>query len=548
MRSAVPGPVTGAVRSIVSCVGLLALLTQVAGAACAEYGPDAPCGSDRACGGGFVCAFGACLDPLDQRLTTIDVEVDPGATSGLPVQNLLHVDLSETPRVDVTLRPGVAVQGSVTSLEAPVAANVLLRPALAIPGRALAPQSTTDPAGQFSVVAVDGVRYALTVNPTDPARAPYYAHDEQPVEVEGDGGSFALPPIELPDVGPIVQGRVVAGTGVAASGIPALSVHIERADGRRLSSVATTDGTGAFALALAEPVDDVALVVAPTGDNAYYPTVTMPGLTLLDGDNPLGDVELGDVLTPVPFSASVVDGAGAPVPGARLMVRAVVGNGLFELTVGADERGVIDVPLVPATYDALVVGGPDAPSAGMLATQALEVPVPPDAPVVFRLPERPQVSGSVIDAGGAGVAQAKLTLVRIGDVDGAPEELLGTTLVAFETESDERGRWQAAVDPGRYRVATRPPPSSSAPAFSEIVTFGDGAVTHDVQLPQRAIVAGTVLYQGAPQAGAWVRVFSSLLDERGAAILVGEGTAGPDGSFEIGVPDLVADVSNPDPP
>ena len=59
---------------------------------------------------------------------------------------------------------------------------------------------------------------------------------------------------------------------------------------------------------------------------------------------------------------------------------------------------------------------------------------------------------------------------------------------------------------------------------------------------------GLAIAGGAPQDGAWVRVFSALLDERGAAILVGEGMAGADGAFEIGVPDLVADVTNPNPP
>lgn len=526
----------------------LPLTLLVQGAACTDYAADAPCGSDRACDGGYVCAFGACLDPLDQRLTTVDVEVDPGAASGLPVQNVLQVDLSITPRVDVALRPGVAVQGSVQSGEAPLVANVLLRPALAIPGRALAPQSTSDGAGQFSVIALDGARYAVTVNPTDPARAPFYLHDDTPVLVDADNGSFDLPPLELPDVGPVVRGRVVAGTGVSVSGIPALAVHIERADGRRLSSMATTDPSGAFEVALAEPVTDVTLVVTPTAENRPYPLVTMPGLTLTDGDNPLGDVELGDVLTPVPFQAAVIDGNGAPVAGALLVVRGVVGNGLFTLSATADADGVFDLALVPATYDALVLGGPDAPGAGMLAASALQVPTPPDSPVVFRLPERIQVAGTVLDTAGDAVGNARMTLVRIGDVAGVPEELLGESLVSFDAESDPDGRWQAAVDPGRYRLSTRPPPSSSAPAFSEIVTFAADRSGHDVELPPRAIVAGTVLFDDAPQEGAWVRVFSALLDERGAAILVGEGMAGADGAFEIGVPDLVADVTNPNPP
>ena len=141
-----------------------------------------------------------------------------------------------------------------------------------------------------------------------------------------------------------------------------------------------------------------------------------------------------------------------------------------------------------------------------------------------------------------------MSFVRIAAADGAREDLLGDRLVSFEVETDAAGAWALALDPGRYRVAIRPPPSSAAPAFSEIATFDEGRTTHDVDLPQRAIVAGTVLFDGQPQEGAWVRVYSALVDERGAAILVGEGAAGADGAFEIGVPDLVADVVNPNPP
>lgn len=527
---------------------LLPLLGLAACVACDEYAADAPCGSDQACAGGLVCAFGSCLDPLDQRLTTVDVEIDPGAASGLPVQNVLQVDLSVTPRVDVALRPGVLLGGSVSAGAEPLAATVLLRPATSIPGRALAPQTTTDATGEFSVVVVDGARYAVTVNPADPARAPFYAHDDAPVRVEGDGGSFDLDPLELPDVGPLVHGRVVAGSGAGASGIPALAVHVERADGRRLSSVATTDPNGDFQVALAEPVEDVLLVVSPTSDNAFFPVVTVPGLTLVDGDNPLGDVELGEVLSPVPFSATVLDSGGAPVAGARVRLQGLVGNGLFTVSVDADEQGLLDLLLPPATYEALVLGGAGNTDAGMLLANEVEVPVPPNAPAVFRLPPRLVAGGVVRGVDGRPVASARLTLTRISDVDGVVADVLGDLLVTFEAETDADGRYQAALDPGRYRMAVRPPPSSAAPPFSEVATFDNGRATHDLSLPQRAIVAGTVLHDGQPREGAWVRVYSALLDERGAAILVGEGAAGADGAFEIGVPDLVADVSNPDPP
>ena len=45
-----------------------------------------------------------------------------------------------------------------------------------------------------------------------------------------------------------------------------------------------------------------------------------------------------------------------------------------------------------------------------------------------------------------------------------------------------------------------------------------------------------------------LRIFSALVDERGAAIPVGEGATAGDGAFEIVVPDTVSSVATPDPP
>ena len=69
----------------------------------------------------------------------------------------------------------------------------------------------------------------------------------------------------------------------------------------------------------------------------------------------------------------------------------------------------------------------------------------------------------------------------------------------------------------------------------------------NVNLPDRAFVVGAVLFNDAPVPSAYVRVFSTFEDERGAAIILGEGIAGTDGAFEIVVPDLV-EVALPDPP
>lgn len=108
----------------------LAAIVGVVGATlgCSDAQAPIGCGGDdRACEAGFVCAFGACIDPNDQQLSTVDIEVNP-AGDDLPVQSLFGVNLRESPRVDVALAAGVLVSGRVIDTDAPVDAVVVALP------------------------------------------------------------------------------------------------------------------------------------------------------------------------------------------------------------------------------------------------------------------------------------------------------------------------------------------------------------------------------------------------------------------------------------
>ncbi len=536
--------------------GLLAIGAALAlCVACSLPLPQATsCSGDADCPRADVCALGSCVNPADQRLGAVDVEIDPSA-AGLPVQSRLALNLRDNPRVDVSLASGVTWSGRVRHGDGGpgVAAQVLARPEEFIAGRALAPNAQTDDAGNFSVLLVDGERYGVTVVPGDAALPP--AYDDAGFVANGDSsGRVTLDPPFVDDAAGIrVRGFVKAGEGAAEQGIPQLALHVENQAGRRVSSTARTAADGSFTVVLSGVAgtagDPLTLTVSPTSDNPSFPSLGVP----VDPDKAhegvldAGVVSLGVVLTPAHFVARVVDEAGHGVPGATATLQAEVGNGAFQTLVQADGAGVLDAQLPPGTYTVVVVA-PETSAAGLLVQGDVDVPST-NADLELTLPARVRFAGAVLDPDGATLPGAQLTITRVVDPAG-PDAPLAHTFVSFTTQSGDDGTFEVSVDPGRYRVSTRPPRGKNAPASSELVTVPDGGLQADVRLPARAVVAGTVLSSGAPVDNAYVRVFSDfLLDEQGSAILVGEAVSGSDGAFEMVVPDFVGSgVQNPTPP
>ena len=79
---------------------------------------------------------------------------------------------------------------------------------------------------------------------------------------------------------------------------------------------------------------------------------------------------------------------------------------------------------------------------------------------------------------------------------------------------------------------------TGAPSFSTLVTV-DGPLDRSFVLPPQNVLAGLVVDDdGTAAPGAFVRVFSHLIDEQGRAIFLGEAVCADDGSFAVSVPDL----------
>ena len=526
--------------------------------ACTEVAQQDPtCADDKACADGRICALGLCVNPNDQRLRQVAVEIDPSVV-GLPVQSVLDVDLRTSPRVDVTLAAGDLWSSDVRRRDADgnlvgLTAQVVARPERFIAGRVLAPAATTDDAGAFNVLVVEGQRYGLSVVPSDDSLPPLYVDDA--IRAHGVAGRETLADFVCEAGAIVLTGSVKAGVDTATLGVTDLSVALTR-DGRRVSSLASTSGeAGSFELRLPaaaagtehEP-NRLDLEIRPAGNDGY-PALSIHGINASQGGTiDLGVISLGDVLAPVPFTGRVVGSDGNAVPNATALFRADIGAGVYTKTAEADGDGNLNLLIPPGSYRIVVVGPADVSTAGLLVVDA--VAVPSDGGTVdLNLRARVRYHGVVRDSDAVAVAGAAVSIVRIGGVDAAVPEDLGDTLVSFNVVSGADGAFDVGVDPGRYRVSVAPALGTNAPAFSELVTVPDGGLARDLAIPARAFVAGTVLFEGAPVPGAYVRVFSTFLDERGAAILLGEGVAAADGAFAIVVPDFTGvDVSNPSPP
>ena len=511
---------------------LLAVAVSLAGLpACLGSEGSGLCIDDEACPSGPVCAFGACIDPRDQRLSAVDLVVEPSISSGLPTQIVQDVNARAAERVDIAVRGGVLVEGRVEHQGAPLSARVWFEPATSLSGRARPPSTATELDGSFSLILVDQERYTLGLSDDSAGLPPFL----QTRDFVVDGASADRGVIDVPAPTVSLIGRIVAGIGAAMVGIPELEVRVLEG-AQRVSSNATTSETGEFTLLLMALPTDPVLEVRPSVRNASFPTLRLP-VDVVGTRIDLGDLSLGDVAAPVPIAGRVVAESGAPVPLASVVALAKFGAGEFTAHVQTDGEGALALALLPGTYSVAVLGPTEAGGAGLVIEEL--VVSGPITDLLFTLPGRAPVEGRVLDAAGRRVPAASLTFQRLGNDLGVAEPVLGDGQPSFVISADSDGSFVARVDPGRYRLTIQPPVGLAAPGQSVLITVPAQGVERDFSLPPRAVLAGTVVDRGgARSGGAFIRVYSRLLDEAGRAIFLGEALAADDGSFEVSLPDF----------
>jgi len=533
-------PARAPLAATVTSVAAVAAIA-LAGTGCVQ--PDAlssTCLDDGGCDAGDVCAFGLCVGPDDARLATMDLDVEPLASTGVPAQTVLGVDAraARGVRVDVALRPATTLRGT-ASLDdgGGIGGVVTATPAVAIAGRLRLP-STDSSDGTWSLPLVDGAAYRVAVVPVDAAVAPAVTAGDVTAGVD-DG--VALTSCHLPrgaddaTTCPIVViGRVVAGAGAAARGVAALEVRVVDTVGRRVSTLARTTDDGAFAVGLPAPLAGGALEVRPSADNALQPSLRRP-LERVAASLDLGVITQGERANTVAVAGAVVSASGAPASGAQVAMHGLVGAGEFYARGVTDDDGAFTLAVRPGRYMLVAVGAVDGDDGLFTGELVVDAAL---ADLTVTLPPRLDVALTIVDAARDVVAAASVELQRIGDAVGVVERPLSGAQPAFVSATDDEGRAALRVPAGRYRVTIRPPAGVGVPVYSAVLVVED-AVERRLALPDALVLAGAVQDPaGGPTSGAVVRVFSPLVDELGRALYLGEAVTAADGTFTVAVPDL----------
>jgi len=519
------------------CVGVALLLSALSSTVgCADAAITGSCLDDQACAFGSVCAFGLCVDP--DALGAVDVEVEPVVASGLLTQSVFGVDVLESGRADVTLVSSVNVNGGVVSIQGGgVPATVTAIPERAIAGRQRQPSANTSD-GPFSIPLLAGATYRLQAVPTDRALPPILP---DATFVAGIDATPELVMNSLRDnvvttrlTHPLtIRGRVVAGIGVAAQAISGLEVLVLDEGGRRTSSLAITDPDGSFVVGLAGAIAGARFVVRPSQINTNSPTLEIPLDLGSEAIVDLGDVSLGSVAGSVTVAGIVRTQSGAPARGAVVSFRGLIGAGVAVAQTTCTDEGRFSVALWPGSYAVAAVGEQTGSSGMVLGTVEATGTI---NELALSVPDRMPLALTVRSADGLPVPLASVILSRVGDENGLAEPVLQEGQPVFLGSADDEGRVSMAVDAGRYRMSLQPPRGTGAPAFSTLLTI-TSSLERDIVLPTASLVAGS-LRDGAgdPVSGAFVRVFSSLSDELGRAIFLGEALSESDGTFEVFVP------------
>ena len=486
----------------------------------AAIGTDT-CEDDSTCDIGAVCAFSFCIDP--GALGVVDIEVEPLAASNLPVQSILDLDTDNDVRVDVALAPAVNVVGIVVDDKTVVPATVFALPTNGIAGRPRQRSATSSLDG-FSMALVSGQSYRYAAVPESTEVPPAFPDE---VFIAGLGGVVEL----RVEARQRVRGRIISGIGAAITGLDNCDVLIVDSNDRQLSTIAATDVEGRFSLSVGASSADAQLVVRP---NNQYPAVRIPIDLGDDVDVDLGDRSLGDALITAVIAGRVRTASGAFAEGATVVVRGTVGNGIVTARQVTGRDGVFSLNVVRGSYVIAAVGVNDGSNG--IVVRDVDVGVATVEGLVLDLPARVTARLEVLTAEGAAVASSSVVLTRIGDAQtGIGEPILVDAQPGFLGNTDERGRVSLAVDPGSYRIAIDPPRGQGTPAFSARLSI-DSDVERTIILPKSKVVAGALRSGGNTVGGAFVRVYSQIVDERGKAILLGETFADADGAFAVSVP------------
>jgi len=347
-------------------------------------------------------------------------------------------------------------------------------------------------------------------------------------------------------------GDAVSGIVLDPAGDPLVGARVSLRSGGVPSTIATTDGTGAFSV-LARAGSATSVHVSPP-DGSGLPGLDLPadaGLVAAS-DTPLTiryaagltsrtvslDVLASDQATPAAMArttwiARPMSAAGTVTPEGNSALEAV---GVARVSAVADGDGALSGVVLPETTYDLIVEPASALAADSPGLHTVNLSSGSSTPASVSLADAATLTGTVTRSGGVAVPGAQVTAVPRG----ALTNMAGASATA--TTSEEGAFALALVGTGEYDLVIEPPGSSLARARVEGVTApsaGGSAAIEPTGLTAAIAVTGSVTIPGVAGGATGVHVMLLCHDCTGMAahLPVADAVADRSGRFALAVPD-----------
>lgn len=462
-----------------------ALLFAMAGACGGD--PDdenraGECFTNDECGGG-ACFLGACVD-TGAGLGVIDIDVQPRDNSGALRQRLQRVFDVAAGAQDLYLAKTLDVVGTISHIGPPL--NGMVR-AYSIVGENCEPANTDNVqtydgtvVGDVVAISVVPGRYRFVITPvtTSQALPPLAYPNNGACGVEVVDG-FRLDAVYPNDSALVtVRGKlrysVNDTTGVAGAQVT-VRTSVESAGFFSATVETTSDGT--FSVLLPDGGQSFAVDVK-AGSNINVPTVTFPSLSRT-GET-LGDLNLS-VSALVTVAVNVLDESGAPVPDASVVVNGQVGSGTIQLTTASNANGGVTLNLRAGNYTIVALPRRTASvglaRASLVVTDgAMQIP-----PLTLVAPGKAMVSGTVYDAGGVGVPNARVTY-RLRSIKAERDVTATTSSDGVYTVMVDTLSPIASESAAEFEVFVEPATDSREARYRELVRADQASPVHDIGL------------------------------------------------------------------
>lgn len=527
----------------------LVLLTAALATGCGYNDPEPVlgCRSDSDCDSDEVCFIDGCGDPG----RNIVVEVVPNPRVGLHAQDFRVTDLRSQQNIELydpaLLKGQVRVQGlaSNSAYSAPITLR-MTGESLLIPGLVRRHESTLVPENGSYSLPVGVGRYTVTLFANDSELPPLSGTREV------EPGRSVLMDFTLPVSSELVR---LAGKVARPDGTPVdvdLEVQAQDEELRPLSQrVVVKRGSGEFTLTLPPTAAErptVILQVVPTSPQALVPQKLF---TVNPRQGVLELLSMGDYGEPVRLKSRVLNRNGQPVAQATVSVQGKVsGGGQFRSQkVFTDANGVFELLTLPSeTGSAMTLSV--VPPPGSSASFTLKYVQVPRVSVVespdVRCGERITVRGELKKPSDSQpAAGVKVVAEPLEEIPGWPRPSF-----SFEAPrtTDDNGRFELAMDPGRYRLDFIP--TEDLPRVSRIVTVppadgfssGTSLELSSFTLSKGRSVTGQVTFNGtdpARSAAPYASIrFFRVVDVEGkpSTLLLSQTLTDQNGAYSTTVP------------